>query len=116
MNDSLKDLLDLLLAHHDTLSTQLDDVTDPVQARAVITEMRELLHRADLVQNLLLIATTKRLEAAINRVRQADQELTQQLKDIDHVNHFIKAVSDFLGYVDKAIDMAKKAALLAATF
>ena len=114
MNDSLKEMLDLVLAQHDALSTRLDDVTEPAEARAVITEMQELLRRADLVQNLLLIATTKRLEGAIERVRAADQDLTQQLKQLAHANQSIKAMTTFLKYVDKAIDLAQQAAKVAA--
>ena len=112
MNTSIKELLDLLLAQHGTLSIKLDEMTDPVLGRAILREMREILHRADLLQNVLMVETTQRLETAADRVRTADKALTKQLKEVDDGAKLIKNVSRFLASMDKVIDIAKTVAVL----
>ena len=55
-------------------------------------------------------------EVAIGRdeVDAADAELTKALKSVEKAADIVKGVSKFLGVVDKAIDLAKTLAPLAA--
>ncbi len=114
MNDDLKALHNLLLAQHRALSDKLSRETDPDKAEAILTEMQEILHRIDLVQGLLFRRSTKALTNALADVQSADTELTEAIRHIKDVASFVEAVADFLKYVDKAIDIAKTLAPLAA--
>ena len=107
MNPDLQQLHDLLLAQHQALYDKLDDVTDPGTAQAIVTEMSEILHRIDLVQGLLFRQTTSALKKSLQKVEDADSELTEAIKSAETATDFIKGVSSYLGVVDQAIDLAK---------
>ena len=49
-NEDLDQLHDMLIAANEQLNSSLDDTDDPDIAKATITEMREVVHRIDLVQ------------------------------------------------------------------
>ena len=114
MNEDLKNLHDTLIAQHQALYNQLDQTTDPDAARAIVTEMQEILHRIDIVQGLLFRETTTALKNSLAKVDEADTELTSALKSAENTTDIIKGVSKFLTVVDKAIDLAKTLAPLAA--
>jgi len=114
MNQDLQTLHDTLIAQHQALYKKLDDVTDPAEAKSIITEMQEILHRIDLVQGLLFRETTTSLKNSLQKIDAADAELTQTLKDSETAVDIVKGVSKFLTVVDKAIDLAKTLAPLAA--
>jgi exonuclease VII small subunit len=107
MNPDLQQLHDLLLAQHEALYNKLDDVTDPAAAQAIVTEMSEILHRIDLVQGLLFRQTTSALKKSVQKVEDADSELTEAIKSAQSATDFIKGVSSYLAVVDQAIDLAK---------
>lgn len=113
MNESLQQLHKLLLAQHAALADQLDDADDATLARAILTEMSEVLHRIALTQNLLFQKTSKSLENSLAKINDASDELTDALKTTKKAADIIAAVSGFLKFVDKAIDIAKKLAPLA---
>lgn len=107
VNQDLNDLHAMLIAINEKLSKSLDKITDPEIAGAVVTEMREVVHRIDLVQSLLFTAASRRIERAVGRVRDANAALTAAIKQIEDKVSFVKQVSSFLALVDKAIDLAK---------
>lgn len=114
MNQDLQQLHDTLLAQHQALYKQLDDVTDPQEAKTIITEMQEVLHRIDLAQGLLFRESTTALKNSLQKVDEADAELTSALKSASNAVDIVKGVSKFLAVVDKSIDLAKTLAPLAA--
>jgi hypothetical protein len=112
MNESLKDMHDRLLAQHNALAEKLGEETNPDSAKTILMEMREILHRIDLVQNLLFRETSKALENAVAKVRRADGQLQKAIKTAADITKMVKATAEFLKYVDKAIDVAKTLAIL----
>jgi uncharacterized protein Yka (UPF0111/DUF47 family) len=111
MNDDLKQLHNALMAQHQALYSRLDTVTDPVAAKAIITEMQEVLHRVDRVQGLLFKKTTAELGKSLKKVQKANGELTDALEKAQNTADIIKGVSDFLSFVDDAMDIAKAIAV-----
>jgi len=114
MNEELKTLHEALIAQHEALFEKLDTAPDDETMDAILTEMRELRHRIDLVQGLLFRETTTALENSLQKVNDADSELTKALSQAAAAADVIKGVSKFLAVVDKAIDLAKTLAPLAA--
>jgi len=113
MNDDLRNLHEMLMAQHESLYAMLDTAPDAETMEAILTEMRELRHRIDLVQGLLFRETTLALQASLEKVRDADRELTKALKAADTAASVVTGIGKFLTMVDKAIDLAKKLAPMA---
>ncbi len=107
MNQSLRDLQVLLAGQVQELSRRLDDVSDPGQAQAILGEMQEINHRLTLVGGLLFREQSQQLEKKVEAVRQAKGRVDQALQEISRLADFLKAFSEFLALVDKAIDCAK---------
>ena len=114
MNEDLQKLHDTLIAQHQSLFKQLSQTANPDDAKTIITEMQEILHRIDVVQGLLFRQTTTSLKNSLQKVDDADAALTKALKEAETATDIVKGVSMFLGVVDKAIDLAKTLAPLAA--
>ncbi len=109
VNQDLDQLHDLLFALNERLSNSLDTITDPDLARCVVTEMREVVHRIDLVQSLLFTAASNQISDAVAKVKEANAGLSASLAAINNITNVVKTVSSFLTLVDKAIDLAKTA-------
>jgi hypothetical protein len=107
VNDDLSQLHGTLIALNQQLNDSLDSITDPAIARAVVTEMREVVHRIDLVQSLLFTEASKKISDAVAKVEAANGEIAASLGQIQSVTGVVKAVSGVLTLVDKAIDLAK---------
>jgi hypothetical protein len=107
VNQDLDQLQDMLVAANQRLSDQLGTVTDADLAQTVVTEMREVVHRIDLVQSLLFTAASNEITAAVAKVKDANDDLTASLKVIDNATTVVTTVSSFLTAVDTAIDLAK---------
>jgi hypothetical protein len=107
MNQTLQQIQALLLAQHDALSSRLDSETDPAEAKAILLEMQEVLHRVDLVQNLLFRQSSQQLDNLMVGVRSANDALTQSLATAADFTGVLSSVSNFLAAVDQAIDLAK---------
>jgi gamma-glutamylcyclotransferase (GGCT)/AIG2-like uncharacterized protein YtfP len=110
-NADLKSMHGDLLALNQKLSDSLDDITDAAMARAVVTEMREVVHRIDLVQSLLFAASAKKISDAVKAVDQANEQALDSLDEIRNVTGLVKTVTGVLTLVDKAIDIAKTLAI-----
>ena len=113
MNDTLKQIHEMLLARHNALADALGDQADPAKADAILTEMQEILHRIDLIQGLLFRQSSNALENTLANITRANKELARAIKSVDDVASFIKSVTGFLKFVDQAIDIAKQLAPLA---
>lgn len=107
MNPTLKQIHDMLLAQHMALAHALDDASDPDNAKAILLEMQEVLHRINLTENLLFAEESKELDAMLPAIKQANDALTASLQNIANVASFLASVSNFLKGVDQAIDLAK---------
>ena len=107
MNKTLKALHDMLLARHTELSQKLGGITDPDKAQTVIMEMQEILHRIDLVQNLLFRQSSQQLDATLADITQANDVLAKSIQSITDIGAFLTATANFLKYADEAIDIAK---------
>ena len=108
-NQDLVSLLNSLNAQQSALTDQLQDTTDPGLANAISTEIFEILHRIVLTQNLLFQSDSAQLRAAVATVKSADGTLSAAIGQITKAADVINAVSTYLAYVDKAIDLAKSA-------
>jgi hypothetical protein len=107
VNPDLDHLHDLLIAASEQLRRSLDHITDPDLADGVVTEMREILHRIDLVQSLLFTAASNHVASAVQKVDAANADLTASLETIGSLTTLVNTVTKFLTLVDTAIDLAK---------
>lgn len=107
MNDDLDNLHDQLVGQSEALYDKLSTAPDDDTMQAILTEMREVRHRIDLVQGLLFKQTTTQLQAALTKVTAADSQLATALASAQKAADYVKAVSGFLSAVDSAIDLAK---------
>ena len=111
MNEDLQHLHDLLLAQHEALYQQLDQAENADTAKAILTEMQEILHRIDLVQGLLFRQSTTALQRSLKKIDEADAKLTDAIASAKAATDFIQGVSSYLTLVDTAIDLAKTLAV-----
>lgn len=107
MNPTLQQIHALLLAQHNALASLLDAQTDPDKAKTILMEMQELLHRIDLVQNLLFRQSSTQLDKSLTGIKKANDALTQSLASVGDLADFLNASTKFLAAVDQAIDIAK---------
>ena len=112
-NPNIVAIYNSLCAQQDALSAVIQATTDPKLAATISTEIQEVAHRIILTQNLLFLADAPQLAAAVNSVKTASQNLTTAIGQIQQVTNFLNSVSTYLGYVDKAIDLAKTLAAAA---
>ena len=96
----LAGILDDLITAQETAET-----TDAV--RTIAREIGEVNHRITLVGQLQFKQQTAKIKAAVEKVAAEKQTIDAAIAEIDRLNDFIKAISSFLGLVDKAIDVAK---------
>jgi flagellin-like hook-associated protein FlgL len=106
-NSDLNELHNLLGRVVDELVQKQEASNDPDTIRALAREIREVVFRVGMVQQLLFKEQTAAITAAVANVNAANQELADAIAGIDNLNNFIKTVSSFLGLVDKVIDLAK---------
>ncbi|HWX20681.1 MAG TPA: hypothetical protein VN578_12345 [Candidatus Binatia bacterium] len=107
MNQTLQQIHDLLLAQHNALANLLDAQTDPAKAKAILMEMQEVLHRIDLVQNLLFRQSSAQLDQTLAGIKKANDSLAQSLASFGNLVDFVSSTTKFLTAVDQAIDIAK---------
>ena len=110
MNKTLQELHNMLLARHTELSQKLGGITDPDKAQTIIMEMQEVLHRIDLVQNLMFRQSSQQLDATLPGITKANDALAKSIQTIENIGAFLTATANFLKYADEAIDIAKSLA------
>lgn len=112
-NKDIASIYQSLCQQEDSLQAQLETTTDPKQAGVIATEIQEIAHRITLVQNLLFLADSAQVAAAVPGIEGAAKQLAAAAGRIQDVTAFLKSVSDYLACVDDAIDLAKAAAAAA---
>jgi hypothetical protein len=111
MNPTFKQIQNMLLTQHAALAQTLGQTTDTDTAKAVLMEMQEVLHRINLVQNLLFSEASQQLDAMLPAVAKANNDLSTSLKSVDDVSDFLGSAAIFLKCVDQAADFAKMLAI-----
>jgi len=97
----------MLLAQHAALAQTLGQTTDADTAKALLMEMQEVLHRINLVQNLLFSDASQQLDATLPAVSKANNDLTKSLKSVADLTEFLRSAANFLQCVDQSVDLAK---------
>jgi len=110
-NPVLAKLQAALFAVHDQLQAKFNATTDPDLAQAILTEMQEVLHRITILQSQIFTDESRRLSDLVGKVEDANQALEQSIQNIGRISDLVKAVTNFLTLVDKAIDFAKTVAV-----
>jgi len=106
-NDSMRDLQNTLVRQLKKLHDSLDDVTDADRADAIVREMQEVNHRIAMVGGLLFAAQANELDGKVAEVSKATRQVNAAIADLKDLQAFLDAMSEFLGLVDEAIDLAK---------
>ena len=107
MNSNLRELQLILLDRVRLLSKQLDNVTDPDEAKKIIDEMQEFNHRVTLVGGMLFCQQSQELDNKIDAVRQEKSKVDRAIRDIDDLANMLQTVSNFLALVDQVINLGK---------
>jgi len=113
-NASIVVIYQSLNAQQDALSEAIQKTTDPQLAGAISTESSEVLHRIILTQNLLFQSDSPALQKSASAVTNASGQLQSAILAVNNVSDLVNGVSTYLALVDKAIDLAKTLAPLAA--
>jgi hypothetical protein len=113
-NPSVAMLYQSICDQQDALTTALQNCTDPNLAEAISTENYEVIHRMVLTQNLLFKQDSPALQLSVQTVMAASGKLQTSIGQIQKAADVINAVTVYLTLVDKAIDLAKSLAPLAA--
>jgi uncharacterized protein (DUF885 family) len=111
MNETLKEIHDLLVAQVNNISKAIDQADDNNVAKQLLMEMDELVHRINLIQNLLFTQASAQLDNYSKSIKDANEELTKAIKSIKTVADVIAKTTEVLKYVDQAIDLAKTLAI-----
>ena len=111
MKDPLKQIHDLLVDQIDNISAAMDTNTDPAISKSLLLEMNEITHRLNIVENIMFTGTSKTLECYLSQINAANETLAKSIKRIENVATFVNDATEFLKYVDQAIDLAKTLAL-----
>ena len=106
-NESMRDLQNMLLRQFKKLHDSLDDVTDAARAQTIVREMQEVNHRIALAGSLLFAAQAKELDGKVAEVSKAIRKVNAAIADLKNLHAFLDVMSEFLGLVDEAIDLAK---------
>ncbi len=106
-NDSMRELQSTLMRVLEKLHDSLDNITDADRAQAIVREMQEVNHRVALVGGLLFATEAKELDNKVAEVRKATTKVNGAIADFKNLQAALGAISDFLGLVDQAIDLAK---------
>jgi 23S rRNA C2498 (ribose-2'-O)-methylase RlmM len=106
-NESMRDLQSTLLRQFKKLHDSLDDVTDADRVDAIVREMQEINHRIAMAGSLLFAAQAQELDGKVAEVSKATRKVNASVADLRNLQAFLDAMTEFLGLVDEAIDLAK---------
>lgn len=93
------------------LLASLSKSKDSALSDAIVTEMREVVHRIDLVQKLIFTQQADDISTAARQIDKANALAVNNLNQITTVTALVNTVTSVLGLVDEAIDLAKVVAL-----
>jgi lipopolysaccharide export system protein LptA len=108
-NPSLEQLQDTLGDVADSLKAAKQNTEDPETIKAINHELIEVNHRITMVGALIFHQQTAAVTAAAKKVEAAKKDVEAEIEKLEKLKNFVKAVSGFLGLVDKVIDLAKVA-------
>jgi len=103
----MRDLQSTLLRQFKKLHDSLDDVSDADRADAIVREMQEVNHRIAMAGGLLFAAQASELDEKVADVSKAIRKVNAAIADVKNLQAFLDAMTEFLGLVDEAIDLAK---------
>jgi hypothetical protein len=106
-NSTIQQIHDLLVARVQQLSQIMGETTDPSSADKIVTEMQELVHRIDLSQKLIFTRGSDALTKSIGDINKANRSLQDAINHIQDIAKFLNATTEFLKFVDQALDLAK---------
>ena len=112
MNKTLKEIHDLLVAQVDSLSKAIDQTDDRDVAKQLLLEMDEVVHRVNVIQNLLFRQDSAELDNELKNIKSANDDLNKSIKSIQGAADVVTKTTEVLKYVDKAIDLAKTLAVI----
>jgi hypothetical protein len=112
MNKTLKEIHDLLVAQVDSLSKAIDQTDDRVVAKQLLMEMDEVVHRVNVIQNLLFTQSSAELDNELKNIKAANDDLNKSIKSIKTAGEVVAKTTELLKYVDQAIDLAKTLAVI----
>ena len=112
MNKTLKEIHDLLVAQVDSLSKAIDQTDDRDVAKQLLLEMDEVVHRVNVIQNLLFRQDSAELDNELKNIKSANDDLNKSIKSIQGAADVVAKTTEVLKYVDKAIDLAKTLAVI----
>jgi hypothetical protein len=112
MNKTLKEIHDLLVAQVDALSKAIDQTDDHDVAKQLLMEMDEIVHRVNVLQNLLFRHSSAELDNDLVNIKTANDDLNKSIKSIKSAADVVTKTTEFLKYVDQAIDLAKTLAVI----
>jgi hypothetical protein len=112
MNETLKTTHDLLIADVEALSKAIHGTQDMKVAEQLLLEMHEVVHRVDLIQNLLFTQGSAELDAYLPSIRGADNSLRASIRSLKDAADVITKTTELLKYVDQAVDLAKTLAVI----
>ena len=112
MNKTLKEIHDLLVAQVDSLSKAIDQTNDHNVAKQLLMEMDEVVHRVNVIQNLLFRQDSAELDSELKNIKAANDDLNKAIKSIKNAADVVAKTTEVLKYVDKAIDLAKTLAVI----
>ncbi len=107
-NPDIRDLKEFLRARIDALRTAEEKAAAAgnLEAfRAIGNQILEVEHRIRMLGRVEFADATAALKAKLEPINAARAELKQAIAEIDRLKDFVKAVSKFLGLVDKLIDL-----------
>jgi hypothetical protein len=111
MNETLDEIHHTLIAQVDNLSNAIDNTADINVRKQLLTEMDEITHRINIIQNLLFTRDSAKLDAYSESIKTADDALSQSIKGIQGAADVLAKTTELLKYVDEAIDLAKTLAI-----
>jgi hypothetical protein len=107
-NSDIKAQHDIVLATVNTLSGQMDTITDPTEAKKIMLEMQQLTSRANLLQSLLLVAQTAEISQQTQKVTDAKADLDKDIKEDASWSNIVSGINSLLTVVDETIQLAKE--------
>lgn len=106
-NPDLEALQETLEAVQDQIRAKKGVTQDAETYKALNRELIELNHRITLIGGLIFRQQSNAIANAAKKVEASKADLIKEIKKIEKLTSFLKAISGFLGLVDKVIDLAK---------
>lgn len=107
INTGVKGLHKALIAQQEALMDRLGQVQSADEADALVREMHEINFRVMICGSLLFKQTSAQIDTEVGSVIAATSDLESAIATANKITAVIKAVSKFLGLVDKVLDKIK---------